>query len=164
MSAYMVDREVINYIVSAAIAHSDSAYGFTWYHDGQLHKLTRCDRDRASEVGQMLWDANLKSIHARYPDTVANPDNIPGVIGETYIYAHSRDWGAGTVHFESVQTIKSVRCLMYQSCEYEGWEGSEAKAFLDALIVAAYSWLPGYDKAEWGAPADPTLKVRKEAR
>ncbi len=105
----------------------------------------------------MLWNANLQSIHARYPDTVTDPSNIPGVIDETYIYAHSKDWPFDMI--AAVQVLKSVACLEYQSNEFDGWEKSEACAALKVLESAAVNALPGYDDAKWGAPELPARRI-----
>lgn len=157
MSAYMVEREHINYLVSAAMSRQmqkpDSA--FRWFYNREWHQLEHGDREMGTKVGQMLWDENLKSINARYPDTIGNNENIPGKIGETYIYAHSKTWGGDQYPFDPVQVIMSIRCLRYQSCEHDNWEDSEAHAFLEALLSHAINKLPGMDKAKWGAPDDP---------
>lgn len=156
MSAYMVDREHINYLVSTACKYSYSKRnqgGFSWFHDGEWSKLEAPNRDHASAIGQVLWNANLRSINARYPDTVTDPSRMPGRIDETYIYAHSKDYPFDMI--ESVQVLQSIACLEYQSCEFDGWGKSEAHAILEALKSAAIHALPGYDKTVWGAPALP---------
>lgn len=159
MSAYMVDREHINYLVSAARKYAQGQYGFSWYWDGNHAKLDPYDRDQASKLGQTLWNANLLSINARYPDTVSNPSNIPGVIDETYIYAHSSDYRFDEI--APVQVFKSIQCLHYQSCEFDAWEKSEAFAILEALKSAAIHALPGYEAAKWGAPEKRAEKVAR---
>ena len=147
MSAFMVGREHIAYLVSAAQKMAHTRYGFKWYWKDESFKMDTCDRDQAGRVGQMLWDANLESINARDPDTVGKPVNIPGRVGETYIYAHSRPWRMDEIGH--VQLFKAIQCLMYQSCEYAGWETSQALAFLRALSSATIHNLPGYDDAAW---------------
>lgn len=152
MSAYIVDREHIRYLVSMAmhicIANGDT---FRWYHNGQSFALNRGDRDHASSVGQMLWDENIRSIQSCYPDTRENMRNAPGPIGETFIYAHSSDW-CPSAKFSAVQVLKACACYEYQSCEHDGWKDSQACAFIHALKELAIRTLPGWDAAEWGAP------------
>lgn len=158
MSAYMVKREVIKYLITAAgsleiLKNEDT---FRWYHNGKWHELRKYETDRATSAGQMLWDANKKSIEARYPDTIGHPDRMPGVvIGENYIYAHSQRL---TGIINPLQVIATCNCFDYQACEYEGWEDSEAYAFIEALKEMAIMALPGYDEMEWGAPKE-TEKV-----
>lgn len=158
MSAYMVDREHIRFLVSAARLFSRSRiHLFGWSHasrnDGWWNKFDGFNQDAASELGQILWTANLDSVEERYPDTKDSPARIPGRIGEVYIYSHSKDWPSDMI--DAVQVLKSVACLEYQSCEYDGWKKSEAAAICEALRTAAINSLPGYDKAKWGAPLLP---------
>ena len=153
MSAYMVDREHIRFLVSAArrFARKDS---FGWAsHDGPWAPFPHESQDAASALGQLLWTTNLDSIEARYPDTKDTPAGIPGRIGEVYIYSHAKDWPSDMI--DMVQVLKSVACYEYQACEYEGWEKSDAKAICNALSCAAINSLPDYDKAKWGAPELP---------
>ena len=55
---------------------------------------------------------------------------------------------------EPIQLIKAVKCFMYQACETDDWEQSEAFAFCQGLISKYICKLPGYDAAEWGAPCE----------
>ena len=149
MSAYMIDRNHVNYLVEAAMSYRlfGQNHSHLRWRGGELHAG---DYDQATKVGQMLWDENLKSILARYPD--CSLDNLPGPIGEDFVYKHeSRPHAV----FEPPQIIMSCRCCDYQSCEHEGWEASEAKAFIDALEAAAAQSVDGYDDAIWGAPKQP---------
>lgn len=149
MSAYMVDREHIHYLIEAAMSrrirgpHNDA---HRWWHGGRWLELPDHDRRREAEVGQMLWDENRASIRARYPDT----DHMPGPVGENYVYGkHSR---FPHVPIDPVQVLKACDCFAYQACEHDGWNDSEAKAFIDALTRDTWHALTGYDAAEWGAP------------
>jgi len=151
MSAYVVDREHIRYLVTAArsgviVGRRDK---LRWYHGGTWHELAQNDRNAASRMGQLLWSENVLSVQGRYPDCVGRPDRMPGPIGETFIYAHSADFQGPIEH---AQLFKAIHCLVYQSCEHDAWKGSEAYAILKALEGAAMRSLPGYEKAEWGAP------------
>lgn len=142
MSAYMVDREVVGYLVGCA-----AMWDMHW-HDGK--KSRSAAREDEVLTGQMLWDENRRSINARYPDTVENMKDAPGPVGEDYIFKYEDVFLRGAV--EAVQVIKSVKCYQYQACEHEGWKESEAKKFADSLLQTAIRKLPGYEAAEWGAP------------
>jgi hypothetical protein len=164
MSAYIVDRNHIRYLVSAAqsrvILGSSAALRWSWKvnrKEGTMERaeLTQHDRDRAGEVGNMLWSENVKSVSARYPND--KPSELPGPCQESFDYAHSRPWPCDEI--DAVQVLKACDALEYQSCEHDGWPESEACAFLEALRRAAWHALPGYDKAEWGAP-----KTREQRR
>lgn len=146
MSAYMVDREHVQYLVSAMESRRiNGGSQFSYFFNGERREVS--GQDGLTRVGQALWDANLKSINALYPDTVDHPENIPGLVGETYIFAFRRQ-SLGQV-LEPVQVLKAINGLRYQSCEFDGWESSEAYAILSALEGRAVRALPGYDDAEW---------------
>lgn len=150
MSAYIVDREHIKYLVSAAAAGREGR--MSYYHNGKSTELRRDDQDSLTKAGQMLWDANIESIQALYPDCRDNMNNAPGPVGETFIYAHGGGFKDGRDGFEAAQVFKAANCYEYQSCEADTWKDSEAKAFIDALTAKYIRMLPGYEAAEWGAP------------
>ncbi len=157
MSAYMIDRDHVRYLVEAALTipgrncqHSHLTW--IWGVDRQANTYERGelypgDHKRAAEVGQMLWDECHTSVCYRYPD-----GDLPGPCDQDFTYREHRS----TMHrerIEPVQTIKACDCYQYQSCEHPGWDTSQAKAFIDALRSEAWRSLPGYDDAEWGAPS-----------
>lgn len=131
MSAFIVDYNHINYLMNAALSRRIAWHGFYF-------KGLKVDKNRAQEIGQMLWDENRRSVDYRYQEN--NGD-------EEYeykpIFHHV---------FDPVQVLKAIKCLDYQSCEHEEWESSGAKEFLDTLMHFAISALPGYEDAQWGAP------------
>jgi hypothetical protein len=146
MSAFMVSREYIRYLVSAIqspqILKDSREFIYDWYGEKQI--VAANDKDAASRIGQVLWDVNLVSIYARYPNTRNRPDRIPGPLNEVFVYAHSRPW-EGPI--EPIQVVKACDCLAYQSCEFDGWEASEAFAILWALKEFALKRIDGIDQA-----------------
>ena len=150
MSAYIVDRDHIAYLVAAAqsnqIGSRHGKFGWLCPRLGWRH----FDSNQGAEaVGQMLWDECIKSVSARYPG--ADPQELPGVIGEDYTF-HDSDVPIMHRPINPVDVLKAISCYDYQSCEHEGWEKSEAHNFCEALHHAAVNALPGYDDAPWGAP------------
>jgi hypothetical protein len=150
MSAYVVDRNHIQYLVKAAeaMARRDRS-NFSWFWQGEWHNMN--DTTEMIRAGNMLWQENIKSINARYPDTVGNFDNMPGPVDENFTFSE-KDIEVCFEAFKPAQVLKSCHCLDYQSCEHDGWEASEARAFLQALESNAMRHVPGYEDAEWGAP------------
>ncbi|MEX2175823.1 MAG: DUF4147 domain-containing protein, partial [Pirellulaceae bacterium] len=67
-------------------------------------------RKQLSRMGQVLWDANVKSVNERYRET-----------GGEEQYTHLNDHRHGD-HVQPVQVLKAVRCLEYQSSEFAVWE------------------------------------------
>ena len=152
MSAYIVDRNHIRFLVASALHVNERGrfhdYGFRW-HDGKSgHQL---DQYNATRIGQMLWDECINSVKYRYPEP--NEHGLPGPIEETFIYEHIPPGPS----FEPTpaQIIKAVRCYQYQSCEHPEWETSSAHAFCNELIMGITSLLPDYEEAPWGAPEIP---------
>jgi len=136
MSAFIVSKEHINYLIQAAISRrilggSDAS---RWFHAGEWHELRPGDSKRASQVGQILWNENVKSVATRYDE--AREDRI-----FAFSYNHK-------ISIDPVQVLKACHCLNYQSCEHETWEASEAYAFLESLKSDTEHALPGYDEAQ----------------
>lgn len=147
MSAYLVSRGHIRYLVEAALRLQGRRMGpFSYYHGGKRHDVNELNADA---IGTMLWTENARSIAHRYPST--DSDTRPGPIddGPEMGYVHRAAWQAT---LDPVQVMKAIRCYTYQSCEHPGWETSESKALVDDLFLLAASCLPGYDDAEWGCP------------
>ncbi len=152
MSAYIVDRNHVLYLVEAAMSHRLNPYGgnFRWYWNDGNGELGCADYDRAAEVANMLWRENIKSVSTRYPNE--SSATLPGTVDAKLI--DERDFnGVRWFDFEPVQVIKACDCFDYQSCEHgDEWQTSEAKSFIDSLRSHAWHALAAYDKAEWGAP------------
>ena len=151
MSAYIVDRNHIRFLIEAAryVAPRRRDPTFRWYHDG-WHELEcsiheSCD-DTLTSRGQLLWDECRESVAYRYPDN----QQLSGPINETFIYEHvdPREPFLPTI----VEIFSATDCYEYQSCEHPGWHTSNAHDFIQQLRSYAWHLLPGYDEAPWGAP------------
>lgn len=154
MSAYIVDKNHIVYLVAAAMSRRINSRGgnFRWYwgtrEAQQSRELSCVDYERAAEVGNMLMLENIKSVSYRYPNESSG--TLPGpVSGNSVVTA--ADCGV-CYEFTPAQVHKACCCLDYQSCEHPEWRESEACAFLDRLKEAAAHAMPGWEEAEWGAP------------
>ena len=148
MSAYVVEREHIAYLIEAARSYRVNKCGiFSWYYNQESKYINQQD---LSAIGAMLWNENIRSVAYRYPD---NMSNLPGPIGAApYDYGrHDLMWSK----IDPVQVFKSCNCYEYQCCGHPDWENSEAYAFIGALRQAMIKNLEGYDDAKWGAP-EPT--------
>lgn len=154
MSAYMVDKNHVLYLVAASISRRISHHGSKakWWFQGDWQEMLGDDYKRQAEVAQMLWTENLMSIHARYPDSLSDEGKIPGTIGENYRISID-DITSNVWHeIDPAQVFRACDCLSYQSCEHEGWEKSESYAFLESLYSGAQQAVTGYGEAVWGAP------------
>ena len=150
MSAYVVDREHIVYMVEAATSLAISRYGASWYHNGEHHQLGRGDYEEMVRVANMLWRENVVSVQYRYDD--CDPASLPEIIDEDYTITLHDFRSSFMQGFDPVQVIKSCHCYIYQTCEHPWWKESEVYAFIKSLEGHAMRSLPGYDDAEWGSP------------
>ena len=150
MSAFVVNKAHINAIIRAGLSIRD---GVSWYTNHEHHKLNELTADA---TGQMLIDACVHSVMARYADSkitdLPGPNNAYWLI--PYVYEYDLEAKTPT----GVEAIKLARCYEYQSCEADDWKGSEAKEFIEAFIVYMYDRLPGYDDAPWGWEDKPQVK------
>jgi hypothetical protein len=100
----------------------------------------------ADNLGQMLWNENHESVNARYREDT-----------ETLGYA----FVGMEAPLDPVVVLKAINCYDYQSCEHDGWEGSEAKFLMDwlrerlapkagLLSADAVYELRAYSEAPWG--------------
>ena len=112
MSAYVVEKELIDKLVSAAI---DAGF---------------FGEDKATAKGQMLWRENVVSVAYRYNLATRDPAELAEYNGD--VEAYTFQFRA----YEDEDIDKGIDCLDYQSCEHDGWETSEAHAFLGDLRVA----------------------------
>lgn len=145
MSAFMVSKRHIDLLVSTAFSGPRDATGGHWYKPN--YQGSQCwDFDTLPFVGQMLIDANIKSLNARYPDTVTNPEAMPGPIAQ---YWNDGQYKAPSLRdrLTIVEAFKAIACYEYQACEDEGWEQSYAHQFLDSFRHSLINVLPGYDDA-----------------
>ena len=137
MSAFVVERAHIDHLVSAAL-YGPRGHHPTWlisWRDPATGRTVSV-RDDPSAVGTMLWHANHASVSARYGD----PLDVP-----FYTFDAPRRLDAPP----AVVTLKAIDCYEYQSCEFDGWASSSARAFCDRLRRSLIATLPGYAAAPW---------------
>lgn len=175
MSAFMVGLDHLRMLVQAGARHNGhDGYGITWYaedpqevwrraetgEDG-MQMLSLARRELSEHRDETMHDAvallfrqNLTSIHARYPDTVDNPSNMPGPCSIGERLAADPEWVPEFRRIAAelpppVVVLKALDCYEYQACEDDGWQASEAKRLCDALRAKMIRRLPGYENAPW---------------
>lgn len=155
MSAFVVSKAHIDRLVALALYGPQDQGGpsyagdatwepIRWYSEdpsslrgdtGQnyfrhLNHITRHAREVGGDgIGSMLLAANIRSIEARYPDTVGHPENRPGWDGEPDAYS----FPVLTEHVTVAEGLRAISCFEYQACEFEGWLDSEAHSFCDSM-------------------------------
>jgi hypothetical protein len=91
---------------------------------------------------QKLCDENVRSLVARYGELHQDADE-----GMSWIPAR-RPLPDRSI----IEALKLIDCYRYQSCEHEGWEGSEAEKWTRGLYTRLVSLLPGWNDAPWSLP------------
>jgi hypothetical protein len=132
MSAFVVSKAHIDYLVTAAIA-----YGGRWglrYDGTDIMEMTN------HELGRALWDENVASVRARYDDA-----DETGMVPDTTCYRHTQP----RKPIMPVQVLAAIACFEYQACEHKSWKASATKQFCESLRHCAISRLPGYEEADW---------------
>lgn len=125
MSAFIVDTKTIQNLVNFTLRKNMSFWN---PETSQRVELS------ANQLGQVLLDANYESVNARYREE-EKPEIFKHKLGNTT---------------KAIQIIKSIQCLEYQSCEFEGWDNCFAKSICNQLLSTAIRYLDGYEEASWG--------------
>jgi hypothetical protein len=109
MSAFIVSKRHIDYLVQAAHVYTEKVYlpGYKYDPARVISLDIPEDMDR---LGQILWDENFKSVNYLYDEE--------GVAPEYHFAA-----GPG---IEMYQVLNSLACYEYQACEHPEWEKSDA--------------------------------------
>lgn len=157
MSAWVVSKAHIDVLVGAALGRDP----LVWVDAQGLRQ--QASTEGADEIGRMLWTECYQSVAWRYPDD--KDGELPGPNGLTveavrsYRYSHQmtvpgrvgvHEVGPKWIAVTPLLVLKQIDCYQYQSCEHDGWEGSDARRFTDALRQRMVRQLPGYDDGPWG--------------
>jgi len=129
MSAWITSKELIDSLLQYCITKKVYVFGKRYYDLSDAKTLNK--------VGQILVNANYKSVNYRYSEkNKAEKYNFSLVNAEK-------------IH--PVQVLKSVNCLEYQCCEFSGWHKSEAKEILNRIVYHVAQDLAGesYESAQW---------------
>ena len=153
MSAFMVSKIHIDLLIRVALDgprdnHKPGGYGQRrWYAPRLTYNEGELRYERANAAGEMLIKENLSSIHARYPDTIENPEGTPGPIDQYWLkeYVYERP----ARHLTAVEAFKAISCYEYQACEHPEWETSHAHRFCQEFRECLIGTLPGYEDAQW---------------
>ena len=162
MSAFMVSKYHIDLLVKAGLHYGsryDTAAGVSWWRTDEAgnwigwNEVRRYERPgddykqyvTPDQLGQMLVDANVRSLQYRYPND--GPGEHPGPIDAYYLQPYEYEAPAKTL--TPGEVFKAIDCLNYQSCEHPDWYRSEAYRFLAALRDGACTRTEGYEEAPW---------------
>lgn len=151
MSAFICSPE---HFVQLAVFATRRAHGsmnvdprYLKYDGGDESYANKTEADIATYYANILYDENIRSVSARYPND--KPDKLPGPITRpARIQVRNRDTMHGA-HLHPVDILKMCDCLEYQSCETDDYRNTLGFKLLDRIRGAAIHTLPGYENAPW---------------
>lgn len=161
MSAWVVDKVHIDFLVSAGLALPGRGSKLRWFarqatEDDRTHEegswwgpglatfVREAGREltyeTAGQVGAMLWNENRRSVNFRYAEDEIEPPyefrQVAPVTGDFSTLANL------------VMVQKALDCYEYQTCESRDWRETEAHDFCVALQGAICWRLPGISEAK----------------
>ena len=158
MSAFIVDKLHIDAMVMGAIARPAGIAprpgdpGALRFDLTELGRAPYLDATNADRVGQMLVDANISSILARYPDCETNPERTPGPVDAYYMKPYRFEYPPARL--TALELLSATACYEYQACETKTWEASQARAFCVSMQRHLIRLIPGYSSGPWEVTAE----------
>lgn len=139
MSAFVVENNHINAILN--YLHEHSKKNTCKYVSN--YNLT--DHEDLTKIGQILLDENIRSVAFRYK---AKTELIFAD------FATSQQQKFDFVlnqkqKFTSIQILKALHCLEYQSCESPCFKSTQAYELIHEIEYITICNLQGYAEAEW---------------
>lgn len=156
MSAYVVSKRHVDLMVKAALAARGQDDRLRWWTvDGETGEYTGWRElyptpraqvvdgfsfSTPSELGQMLLDANVRSVLHRYREEgdAEEDDPIP------YVYED------GLNALTPGQVFRAIDTLDYQCCETDDWQRTETYSFLRSLRKAYCDRVADAENAPYG--------------
>jgi len=150
MSAYIVDHDHIDALLSFAIEHR------VRYVLPDADSCIDIFPSNATEIGRILLDENERSVRHRYPDCGA--DDLPGTIGQDSANYKFRKWSSS---IPALTILKACDGFDYQACETGDYEKSLANVIVNAIRGFAIRRLPDYAEAPgWSMKRPAKVKVK----
>lgn len=140
MSAWLVSKDHIDLLVTAAI----NCGALEQREISHLAGAPAFIRDfSADQVGKALWDANQRSLTARYGDRATR--TLPA-----YRWAAVTEAAA----LAAPVVLKACNCFDYQACEVDRYPDTWAAVWIDRLREKQICRVAGYEAAPWGFDRD----------
>ena len=109
MSAYVVDKDLIDRLIAGAV-------------EARIIAIAS-----AKDWGQTLWRENVVSVAYRYSLATRDPDELSSYNRDVAAYEYE------PCAVTAQQIDADIDCLDYQSCEHDGWNASAAYDLLQRL-------------------------------
>jgi hypothetical protein len=144
MSCFVVDTECMDRIVYFVLKNTQQFCGFT------TADFSYADETTPDQIGRLLYKLNEDAWNYRYSHIVARGEEEPAkAMQEGYTWRLPRGSEPS-----DVQTLKSIRCFLYQCTEGDQFMETDAFKHLemlsDALAYKIVTNLPEYNEAKWG--------------
>jgi hypothetical protein len=146
MSAFVINSKTMDSILS--IFENYEILNNCYFLKGELEIIL--NGKSLTELGKEFLKLNIESVSYRYnlkSDSIEYLEYLEYL--ENYFYSFHK--------YSLAQTIKSLDCLMYQSCELENYKENETYQKMEAmkkiLIDALIYMNEDYQKASWGIAA-----------
>lgn len=102
----------------------------------------------ATFYADILYQENIRSVRARYPDE--HWASLPGPsVKPLHLVVTLADVWPDRTRPSPVELLKMADCLEYQSSETDDYRETLAYEVLDSIRRAAIRALPGYEEADW---------------
>jgi hypothetical protein len=137
MSAYIVNKDLIDLLVTVAIEGAPHSRGLRFVFQDEVKVL---DANQANHIGQVLVDQNYNSVNYRYEET------SPSYVYEYQLVQHIGGESGALIPWGHV--LKALSCYEYQSCESPDWDASLAFAICHAIRKKVCERVAG-DDAPW---------------
>jgi len=166
MSAYICDPEHIKALAVYAVTRGkygrnvEPQYVLSQEYGTKL--ATKADWEIATVYADLLYQENIRSVQARYPED--KWDELSGPCEKPEHLAITAREQFHPAKITPIAILKMCNCLEYQSCETSDWRETIAYKLMGQIKDAAISQLPGYEEAPWEyAGPESITKAKKNA-
>jgi hypothetical protein len=155
MSAYIIDHDSIDLLVTAALRGIGSEGCLRVFHEGEWRTWNRYED--ADNLGQILHDTNVDSVNYLYSEnTLPTRYQYNGRMISDYLGSPVIPWG---------QVLGTISCYVYQSCEnVETWHTSIGKSIIDAIRLKVCGIIANNDDARWGWTREDVITKIEELK
>ena len=139
MSAWVISQTHLDLIVSVAV----DLKLFAVLSEGQEAHITA---ENATQLGQMLWTENVRSVATRYRLGADNAEH------QAYLKAIAAYRFHQFERVKPIAAVKLIACLDYQACETDDYQTTLTAQALQRLRLLQPTNVKGsaYEAAPWG--------------
>lgn len=155
MSAYQVNNDLIDLLVTAGLRGNGDEARLRVFHDGDVKTFNRYED--ADTVGEILIQANITSVNHRYNENTRTESayryNGAGIT--EYLGGSVIPWG---------HVLGALRCFEYQACETVTWHTSLAKEIIDAIRLKVCRIITDEAGGMWEWSRDDAQEIMEDIK